>query len=304
MERRDFFQRLLCASYAATLVPQSAAGNDAATPDQQFPIAIFAKVFQSHTFAELAAVVAETNADGIEATIRGGGHIEPANAESQVPEMVAALAKRDKRLLIAATDINHVSSDSERLLKTLSDHGVTYYRTGYFKYRPGVPLLSQVRAFSRQVNELAELNRTLGMTALYQNHAGKDYVGNLIWDLAILLDDVSPEHFGVALDLRHLRAEIGGSYQVAVEAIRPNLRTIYLKDTSRTGVDGSQLKEVPLGTGMVTRDLFANAWRSMRPAPLAVHVEYLGQRPIAVSDQKQVVDAYRRDVATLRSWMA
>lgn len=303
MERRHFVHKLACLSSAAAVAmwPEASDGDDAVA--DRFPVAIFTKVFQSHTFDQLAEVVVQTDADGVEATIRRGGHIEAENAEAQIDKLIAALANRHKRLLIAATDVNEVNADSERLLKTLADHGVSYYRTGYLKYRRGTPMLDQVRGFRQQISELADLNRSLGMTAIYQNHAGKDYVGNLIWDLAILMEGIVPADLGVALDLRHLRVEIAGSFQAAVEAIRPHLRSVYLKDALRTGEKGSELQEVPLGSGMVTPQLFQDVWRAIQPAPLSVHVEYLGQRPIPVDQNGAVVNAYRRDVATLRSWM-
>ncbi len=303
MQRRRFLQQLACATSAtAVLNTFPALAEGATTPD--FPIAIFAKVFQAHSFDQLADAVTEMDADGIEATVRSGGHIDPAKAADQVPQMVEALAKRNKRLLIAASDVNQVTPDTERLLKTLRDNGVTYYRMGYLKYKPGTAPLAQVHHFAAQAKELNELNRELGVVGLYQNHAGQNNVGNLVWDLAVLLDGISPEHLGVALDLRHLRAEIGGSYQAAVNAIRPNLRSVYLKDTQRVGDDGNKLQEVPLGKGMVSSELFHDAWRSIKPAPLAVHVEYLGQSPIPVAKNAEMIAAYKNDVATLRSWMA
>jgi sugar phosphate isomerase/epimerase len=303
MRRRQFLHQLACVTSATAAFQAFPSCADEAK-SSPFPIAIFAKVLQSHTFAELADAVAEMGADGVEATVRNGGHIEPVKAADQVPQMVEALAKQGKRLLIAASDVNQVSPDTERLLHALKDNGVVYYRMGYLKYVPGTEPLAQVRNFAAKAKELNDLNRELGLVGLYQNHAGKDNVGNLVWDLAILLEGIPPEHLGVALDLRHLRAEIGGSYQAAVEAIRPNLRSVYLKDTKRIGDNGDKLQEVPLGQGMVNRELFRDAWQSIKPAPLAVHVEYFGQKPIPVSKAAPVIAAYKDDIATLRSWMS
>jgi len=310
MERRNFLRQMGCLTTVASLANLNAslalAQHNTA---QSFPLAIFSKVFKNHSFDQLADSVVEMDADGVEATIRDGGHIEPNKAESQVPELVAALTKRNKRLLIAASDINATGPDSVRLLKTLRENGVTHYRMGYYKYRSGTSMLDQARAFAAKAKELADLNRELGMTGLYQNHFGNGYVGNLLWDLAIVMEGISPDVMGIAIDLRHLRAEISGSYQSALDSVRANLSSVYLKDTrrigeSRAGDTRDMLDDVPLGEGMVNRELFRNAWQSLNPVPLSVHVEYFGQNPIAPDKIGPIVEAYKRDVATLRSWMA
>jgi len=272
-----------------------------------YPIAIFTKVFQTHTFAELSDAVAVVGADGVEATIRSKGHIESEQAADLIPQMVEALAKNEKRLLIAATGINQADKPSERLLTVLRDNGVRHYRMGYYRYeksnRSG-SMLQEVRNAAAQAKDLAAMNRELGVVGLYQNHYGKNYVGSLIWDLAILLEGIDRQDMGIALDLRHLRAEISGSYQTAVDVVRPHLRSIYLKDTRRDATNGDSLGDVPLGEGMVNRELFRDVFQSISPVPLSLHVEYFGQNAIPVGKIQPVVDAYRRDLVTLRSWIA
>ena len=310
MHRRNFLQQTAslatAQAIASAFFPLSTTAHAASSSTSDHPIAIFAKVFQKHSFSQLADVVEKTNADGVEATIRSGGHIDPTASDyaSQVGKMVSELAARDKRLLIAATDINSVSKENRQLLTVLKDNGVTYYRLGYYNYKPHVSPVDQVKQFADQAKALADLNGQLGIVGLYQNHAGKANVGNLIWDLAILLDGIPVSQLGVALDLRHLRAEIGGSYETAVDAIRSHIASVYLKDTKRTGSDGQSLQEVALGHGMVSKALFRDAIKSVAPAPLSVHVEYLGQKPHPPGDDAMVTQAYRDDVATLRSWMS
>lgn len=307
MDRRRFIVHASSLAVAAPMWADWNATAFAAEPEQvDYPIAIFGKVFQKHSFDQLAEVLEITNADGVEATIRTGGHIDPSkgNYGLQLAKMVTALAKRSKRLLIAATDINEATAENRDLLNALRDNGVKHYRMGYYKYRQGLSMLDQVREFAAKAKELAALNHELGMVGLYQNHAGKDYVGSLLWDLAFVLQGIPVEDMGAALDLRHLRAEIGVSFSTAVNAIRPHLRSVYLKDTQRTGADGQTLKEVPLGEGMVTRELFRDVWKSVAPAPLSVHVEYHGQKPYAPGNDQVVIEANKKDVETLRSWMA
>jgi len=272
-----------------------------------YPIAVFTKVFKTHSFLELSDAIAEIGSEGVEMTVRSGGQIEPERAEQLIPDVVSALSKNDKRLLIAATGITEVSKSSEKLLTVLRDNEVRYYRMGYYKYTKSsdsVSMLQQARNAGSKAKELAALNRELGVVGLYQNHFGNDYVGSLLWDLTILMEGIDRQHMGVAFDLRHLRAELSGSFQAAIDAVRPHLRSVYLKDTIRQGKRGESLEDVPLGEGLVSRDLFREALLAIQPAPISLHVEYFGQDPIPIEKIGPVIQAYRHDLATLRNWMA
>lgn len=313
MHRREFLNGSLAASLAMTAsgVAASLANTshplDAAEPERSatadYPIAAFTKVFQTHAFDEFAEAVVRMGVEGVEATIREGGHIDPKDASSQIPQMIAALSKRNKRLLIAATGITRVDDATKKFLRVLKDNGVGFYRLGYYRYQSGSSRISQLRTFAAQAKELAALNQELGIVGVLQNHSGENYLGNLVWDYAVLLESIDPQWLGVGLDLRHLRVEIAESYQSAIEAIRPNLRTVYVKDARRLCEGTAGHLDVPLGEGMVDRGLFRNVWRGLRPCPIALHIEHLGQKPLSVDQTSPIIEAYRKDASLLREWM-
>lgn len=308
MHRRDFVRSLGQFSVACGLAQLTDATNMLVAQDEpaanQWPVAIFTKVFQRHSYDQLADLVVEMGADGIEAPVRRGGHIEPASAAQEVPKMAAALSKVGKRLLLASTDITAPGGDTEVVLKSLRDSGVTHYRTGYYRYGKGQSRLDQVRQFTEDANRLAELNQQIGIVGVYQNHAGDPYLGNVIWDLAMLMQRIDPAWLGVALDLRHLRAEIGVSWRAMVDLIQPHVVTVFAKNATWINDGKPQLVGVPLGEGMADAAMFRAIWKPIpQPAPLSVHVEYLGQAPLAVGETGEMVAACRRDIAVLRSWM-
>jgi sugar phosphate isomerase/epimerase len=308
VQRRDFLHSLGRLSLACGAVQLTTAENVSFAQDlpaeTQWPVAIFTKVFQRHSYEQLAELVVEIEADGVEATVRRGGHIQPGDATQEVPKMAAALAKAGKRLLLASTDITAPGGDAEVVLKSLRDSGVTHYRTGYYRYGKGESRLDQVRKFAEDAKRLAELNQRIGIVGVYQNHAGDQYLGNVIWDLAMLMERIDPAALGVALDLRHLRAEIGVSWRAMIDLIQPHVVTVFAKNSTWIDDGKPQLVGVPLGEGMADAAMFRGIWEKIqRPAPLSVHVEYLGQDPLAVGETGEMVAACRRDVAVLRSWM-
>ena len=98
MNRRQFI---------ATTAAIAAAPSSLANARARNPFCVFTKPFQSLTYDELADLIAELGFDGIEGTIRPGGHITPEQVPDELPKMVEALRKRKLELTIMASGINN-----------------------------------------------------------------------------------------------------------------------------------------------------------------------------------------------------
>ena len=300
MNRREFLKRTAALSIA-TAAPRLRA-QKVAQPAE--PIAIFEKVFEALDYRELADAVAKTGADGIEATIRPRGHIEPAAAADEVPRMQAALRERGRRIIIAATQIGRADEPStEPLLRVLKAQGITHYLMTHYQLDLKAPMLKQVRNFAAQARELAALNREIGIQGLYQNHSGGRNLGALGWDVALMLEGIDPDALGLALDTRHLRIDTGSSWQTALAACKPHIRSVYLKDGAWYGPRGDQYKDVPLDTGFVNREVFDRIREGLPRMPLCIHMEWLGYRVFAKHEIPAAIEAHQRDIATLRRLM-
>lgn len=301
MNRRNFLKQAATVSLTTAAAPMLLAQEPERPKD---PIAIFEKVFEGLSFGELADAVAQTGADGIEATIRPGGHIEPVAAADEVPAMQAALRERGRRIVIAATQIGRVDEPStEPLLRVLKAQGITHYRMTHYQLDSKAPMLRQVRNFAAQARELAALNREIGIQGLYQNHSGGRNLGALGWDVALMLEGIDPNALGLALDTRHLRKDTGSSWQTALAACKPHIRSVYLKDGAWYGPRGDQYKDVPLDTGFVNREVFDRIREGLPRMPLCIHMEWLGYRVFEKQEIPAAIEAHQRDIATLRRWM-
>lgn len=301
--RRRFLKQLALVSAAATT---GMPGLAATAPGSQAPpIAIFEKTLEGLNYDELADAVAKIGADGVEATIRPGGHIQPAAAADEVPKMQAALRKRGKRIVIAATGIQRADDPSAApLLKTLKANGVTHYRQGHFSLDLKRPLKPQVADFAKQARELASLNKEIGIQGLYQNHSGSPLLGALVWDAALMLDGIDPDALGLALDTRHLIKDTGSSWKTALALCKPHIRSIFVKDGTWFGPRGDRYKDVPLDTGFVNANIFREVRRGLPPMPLCIHLEWLGYRVFEKHEIPKAIEGYQRDLATLRRWLA
>ena len=298
--RRSFLARSISAAAAIALCETASLVASSAEPEiddsQSRPVCIFAKHLQLMPWDNLAAFCREIDVDGIEATIRRGGQVEAAEVAEKLPQLCEAMAAADRRVVIMTTDINSVETpDAEAVLRTGALCGVRYYRMAYYKYDLSNPILPQLDGFARQAKELAAINHDLGMTGLYQNHAGATNVGGPLWDMQQMLREIPTSDIGIAYDVRHATVEGNQSWPIDLALIRDSIATVYVKDYK--SIDG-KIENVPLGEGDVSPDLFKSLRKQPPPGPVSLHMEYLSHKdPELVA---ACAEAYRNDRKALK----
>lgn len=298
LDRRHFLSSAVLGTCGAMVLGQDALA--AATDDEQRPICCFAKALQHLSFDEMAERVAEMGFQGIEATIRNGGQVEPADITTGLPQLVQALQKRGLDVTIMTSDINSVDQeDTQRVLSTAADLGIKRYRMRYFTYDFKKPLRPQIEALKPQFAKLAALNHRLGMTALYQNHSGAKYVGAPVWDVYEAIKDLPPEDMAIAFDIRHATVEGGLSWPLEFHLVQSHLGAIYVKDYQW---EGSKVVNVPIGEGRVDPVFFTMLKESRFEGPISLHMEYIDHKDPAL--QQASLEAVAKDMQALKKLLA
>jgi sugar phosphate isomerase/epimerase len=237
----------------------------------------------------------------VELTVRPEGHVQPVNAARELPALATALARRQRRILIIATSF--VRPDEPHLEETLRAArklGIRYYRHRGFSYVPGTPIKTQLASFRSQAKAFAAINREIGITGLYQNHAGANSVGAAIWDIDSVLDDIDPDHFGLALDTRHLLVEQGRAWPTAIRLIAPRVRSLFVKSFKW---DRDRTIETPLSEGIVTKGMLDQIIEARPNLPVCLHVEHAKLQPVPFADRAGIVKVFRDDARVLRGWL-
>ncbi len=268
-----------------------------------WPIVVFEKPIQTLDYDRMGEELAKMGVQGIEATIRRGGHIEPKDAEAEVPKMVKSLGKNGQKALIATCNVNSASAKNADFLRILKANGIIRYRMDYFRYDLTKDLLPQVAENTTKLEEIEAMNREIGVQALYQIHAGAKYAGSLAWDAAMMFKNVDPAHAAIAFDLRHVKAGVGLSFPTALAAMGKHVRSIFVKDAIWSGKRTASIKNVPLDTGIVNKKSFDDVRNGHSAMPLSLHMEW-GKAPIY--PRKRVMEAVAnitRDVRILKSWL-
>lgn len=279
LTRRGF---LRTAGLAGLIAPASgllyapAGDARAAGTAQRREVHIFSKHLQWLDFKHMAEFAAECGFDGVDITVRPGGHVEPSNVARDLPLAVQAVKRTGKKVRMITTAIKGAGEPHTRsVLATAGKLQVEYYRLGWYDYVPATGVEENLKQTSEKLRSLIELSRQNKVKGAYQNHAGLS-VGAPVWDIARILRELNSPWMGAQYDIRHATLEGGTSWPLGFEYIRPYINSLDIKDFLWIEKDGNwEAQNVPLGKGMVDFAKFFGLIRTL-PAeiPLCLHVEY------------------------------
>ncbi len=301
--RREFGAGIVAALLAE---PICATGISAVSP-AKINLCVFSKHLQWLDYEEMARTAADLGFDGIDLTVRPGGHVEPKQAEKELPRAIKAIRAAGLKTPMITTAITDAADpDSVSVLEAAARQGIGHYRLGYFRYEPEQSISETLALARRKLERLEALNRRLGICGDYQNHAGR-FVGASVWDLRELLRDLDPRWLGCQFDIRHATVEGGLSWPTDFRAVEARTHTLVVKDFRWKRIDENwSVENCPIGSGMVRfKEFFELVKASGFSGPVSLHFEYpLGGADHGVrrleAEPVTVLSAMRRDVGTVR----
>lgn len=300
LSRRRFLAATAKLASLTALGPRLLPRCHAATPPRP-PIALFSKVYQELKlgFDESAELTAEAGLDGIDCPVRPGGQVLPERVAEDLPRYAEALQKRNVKVLLLTTAIvSAASPHAEAILRTARKVGVKYYRLGYWNYAKDKPAPAQLDEIKAQLKDLAALNKELGACAILQNHAGANIVGAKVADLYEIARAFDPDQIAIAFDIGHAVHELGADWRAVFQVLRSHFRIAYVKDWKR----GAGF--VPFGTGEIGQSGFFKLLREASySAPISMHTEYAWAGKDTPNPRAVLLEALRRDLKTLQTWL-
>lgn len=258
-------------------------------------------------FEQTAEVAAEIGWDGIECPVRKNGQVLPQRVADDLPKMAHALAAKNLKILVIATDIlNPKQEHTEKVLRTASKLGIKYYRMGWWYYEKGKSIPDRLRQVKAQLRDIETLNRELGICGIYHNHSGDRFVGAPLWDTYELLRDLDHRYIAADFDIGHATVEGGYAWSIHFRLMQPLIGGLVVKDFTWEHIPekGWQASWCPLGKGMVSKKFFAMLKQSKWQGPVIQHFEY----PVEGRNAKHQLDnrirAMKRDLQKLRSLLS
>lgn len=262
MKRREFVKQAATAALAAAALPVALAAP-AAEGKPPWKFCAFTKPLQFLSFNELADLMAELRFDGIEVAVRPGGHVLPEKVEEDLPRLVEALKQRGLEITILTSGINSATQPhAEKVLRTAAKLGIKRYRMLWWQYDLKKLIPAQLDALRPGLKELVALNREIGISGLYQNHAGSDMLGAGLWDIYDLIKDFPPSDLGLAYDIRHAQVEAGLSWPTHFHLVKSQVAAVCVKDFAW---ENGKAKNMPLGQGQVDPKIMQMVKRQNSP---------------------------------------
>lgn len=264
MRRREFIAGALAAAQALK----------ASSPRPA--LCLFSKHLPKLNYAQLGAEVKRLGFEGVDLTVRPGGHVLPERAATDLPRAVETLREHDLEVPMITTGLVSAADPAARpILSTAAGLKIPCYKLGYWNYR-GAAVEKRIAEVKRDVRGLVELSKEYGIAAGYHNHSG-DNVGAAVWDTRIIIGDLDPRWIGYYFDPCHATAEGGqGGWHTALEMALPRIKMVALKDFYWAKEQGKwKMKMCPMGEGMVQwSKVFSTLAAARFAGPLSLHLEY------------------------------
>jgi L-ribulose-5-phosphate 3-epimerase len=292
-------RELMCAAGQAAVV--AAIGRHATTSAQSPRVfCLFSKHLPELGWSDLGRAVKDSGFEGVDLTVRPGGHVLPERAADDLPKAIEALTAQGVKVPMITTDLTSAGVPVARpLLQAAAKSGVRYFKTGYWRYSSSPDVRAQVAETGKALEGLAALARECGIEMGFHNHAA--YIGAALWDIAPFIDRLDARWAGYYFDPRHAVAEGGGgAWKAATHLVAPRLKMVAVKDCRwLKSAKGWELENCPLGEGQVD---WAFVGKSLRDAqftgPISLHLEY--EIPKGTS---HTLDAAKRDLAFARRFL-
>lgn len=310
--RRHFLKQSTLALGALPLLPatfpESIEPGAVSFPD----VHIFSKHLQFLNYADMADAAATMGFQGVDLTVRPGGHVLPERVENDLPKAADALKKVGFAPNLMTTAVGDATNETDvRVLRAASKAGFQHYRTNWYPYDKELSIPESIQRFQDKLRALSTLNKSLKLTGYYQNHAGL-LVGSSVWELWEILKTTDPLHMGVQYDIRHAMVEGGTSWPNGLRLLQPHIKSLTLKDFYWAKKNGKwAVEDVPIGEGMVDFNVYFKLLKQANlRVPVSLHIEYPmggaehGATRLSIP-QNDLFTAIKRDLTRLKAlWEA
>jgi sugar phosphate isomerase/epimerase len=307
LSRRHFLQ--LASAVAAPDL--ATAGQTAGNTGDSFrgTLCFFSKPVPQMNWTELAQAAKRAGFDGIDLTVRKGGHVLPERVKDDLPKAVEAIRHEGLAVPMITTEL--LTSDDSAAVPILSTAGklsIPFLKPGYYHYK-FVDVRKELQEAGAQLRSLVGLAAQSGVQVGYHNHAG--YIGAPVWDMARVMDTLDPKWAGYYFDLQHATGEGGiGGWKIDACLTMPRIKMLAVKDMYWRKTDkGWSDADCPLGQGMCHyKEFLRMVAQGGFHGPVSLHLEYeipgvSTREGIALSRAKadDVMIAAKRDLDYLKS---
>jgi sugar phosphate isomerase/epimerase len=278
---------------------------------------MFSKHLQEMDVAQAGQAIKALGFDGVELTVRPGGHVEPERVAVDLPAAVKTLREIGLEVPAIVTDVKGADAPYARdVCAAAAATGATHLRNTAWHYRTFGQIKDDVTAARRNAGELEALGKEYGLRFCVHAHSGNTLtaMGGLFW---YLLADTDPRYVAASFDLGHLTAEGGlGGWVQSIDLFRDRIGIVAVKSFGwfsepdpETGGTRWTPKLVPLEDGTVQWKrafglLRQSGWDAGGDALVSLHSEYQGRSSWRSLETPELLAQTGKDFAFLKQQAA
>jgi sugar phosphate isomerase/epimerase len=273
------------------------------------PIALvmFSKMLGEFPVAEAARRIKGLGFEGVDLTVRPGGHVLPERVGTDLPEAVKVIRGEGLSVPMITTAITRAGDPhAEAVLGTAAMLGIRRAKLGYWNAPKG-GLADAIDRARRELDGLERLAESSHTSLGVHNHSGPGYVNcqpMVIWSL---IRDRNPEHVAAYFDPGHAAVEGGlGGWRQALELLGPRIKLVAVKDFDWASEPGRpkavwRSRQVPLKDGLVPWPEFFKALAALGyDGPVSLHSEYKGSHSWRDLSTDQLLAQTAEDLAFVK----
>jgi sugar phosphate isomerase/epimerase len=239
--------------------------------------------------------------EGVDLTLRPGGHVLPENAEvglSDAKRIADDVGVSIPMVSTAVTDAD--SPHAEAVFASAAHYGARHVKLGYWPYHPFGTLAKQVDQTIARLQRLVKLGEKYNVLPCVHCHSGAMVV-NCGMMQYLVLRDFKPGQVGAYVDPMHMTAEGGvDGWEMGLDLVAPWLALVGMKnfrwkeiERGPKGQARFKTQYVPLPDGQAPLPQFVERLKQLKyDGIVSFHSEYHELKPAELLEQSRKDLAY------------
>jgi len=264
-------------------------------------ILMFSKMLKNvggYSIEKTAQTLANMGFDGIDLTVRPGGHVLPEEVEKGLPEAVKIAESKGLTVPMITTGVVDAEDDySEQIFASAEECNVEYLKLGYWHYEGFGKIKSQIDFARKKLEGIEKLCQKYNVCAAIHIHSG-DCLSASPAVVYMLLDGFNPKYLGAYIDPGHMAVEGGKSvWKIGMDLLSDKIKMVSIKDFGwfNKGDKNWKSELVPLDQGLVRwNEVFKYLKQISFDGCLSVHSEYGGL------NIHELIEQTRKDLAYIK----
>ncbi len=269
---------------------------------------LFTDNLSDRTVPEACAAARRAGFDGLDLTVRPGGHVLPeAVGTGLVEAHRAALAAGVDIPMISTAVTDDDSPHAEAIFAAAAHEDIRRLKLGYWEYRPFGTLSAQIDEARAKLRRLVRLGRRYAVLPCVHCHSGRFLAAGGA-QLYLILRDFAADEVGAYVDPMHMAIEGGRSgWEMGLDLLAPWLALVGIKDfrwhpaeRDAHGQRRWRWEYCPLGEGQAPLPEFVHYLKQLAyNGIVSLHSEYKGETSFRKLSTPELI---QQSSADLRFW--